>query len=417
MALDDFNRRGFLRATGITMALPMLESLQAETKKSDLVDPKSPAKRFIAVGSNLGLYRPAFNPKETGRNYKASELLSHVDKHRNDYTVISGLDHEAPGTHKNWDNFLCGKSCKGYSLDQMIADKIGHQTRYASFQLCAGAVPNIQKMCFNKNNVPLPLINRPTVIYKRMFKTKEEIARTDYLLKIGKSSLDRMLEETKRFKKDISGVDREKMDEYLTSVRDLEKRMGRQLNHLKSGPVKVDYKMPPYDPIAPSLMMEAQDMMYDLMALALQTDSTRVATMFLAGLGQVFTIDGYTLQTGYHMLSHHGRVEKSIRELIKIECEHMKKLSKFLDQLKQKKDAHGKPLLDSTIVMFGTGMGDASGHNNRDLPLLIAGGGFKHGSHIKNNKKHVLGDLFITLQNQLGIKAKSFKNATNRMAI
>ena len=330
MALDDFNRRGFLRATGMTMALPMLESLQAESPKTtkNAINPNASAKRFVAIGSNLGLYRPAFYPKETGKAYKKSVLLQHVDKHRNDYTVFSGFDHEGPNGHGGWDNYLCGPKASGYSLDQMIADKIGLDTRYSSFQLCAGALPRIQKMCFNKNDVPLPMVNRPSVIYKRMFNSKEDIARTDYLLKSGKSSLDKVLTESNRLKNDISVADRDKLDEYMNAVRDLEKRMARQLKYLKSGPSKLDYKLPPYDPVAPSLMMEAQEIMYDLMVLALQTDSTRVMTMFLAGLGQVFTLDGYTLQAGYHALSHHGQDKDMIRDLVKVEVEHMKFLNK-----------------------------------------------------------------------------------------
>ena len=156
---------------------------------------------------------------------------------------------------------------------------------------------------------------------------------------------------------------------------------------------KVDLQPPTYDPIAPNLMIEAEAMMYDLMALALETDSSRVLTLFLGGEGQVFTIDGETLRSGYHMLSHHGNDPEKIAELVKVDREHMKCLAVFLDQLKRKTDAEGRPLLDTTLVLSGTGIGDANAHLNNDLPTVVAGGGLKHGRHIKAGEEQLLGDL------------------------
>lgn len=415
------NRRNFLKASGVCLALPMLETF-AEEKKTSVNFQNAKAKRLICIGSNLGYYRKAFYPKESGRNYKASKLLSYVDKHRNDYTVFSGLDHRSGNGHNNWDNFLCGNKIGSYSLDQIVADNIGDQTRIPSVQLCSGGIPSIQKMSYTKRGIPLPMTDRPSVLYKKMFSSKDDLARTEYLLKSGKSSLDLVLDETKNLAKKVSSEDKQKLKEYFTSVREVENRMGRQQEYLKQGPVTVDYKLPSYDPVAPSLMLESQKIMYDLMALALQTDTTRVSTLFLAGLGQVFTLEGETLQAGYHALSHHGNDPDMIRDLVRVESEHMKCLNDFLNQLKEKKDSQGRALLDSTIVLFGTGMGDASVHANNDLPTLVAGGGFKHGKHIRtdrwgNKNAHLLGDLYITLLNQLGIETDTFANANRKMDI
>ncbi|MDB4459327.1 DUF1552 domain-containing protein, partial [bacterium] len=169
-----------------------------------------------------------------------------------------------------------------------------------------------------------------------------------------------------------------------------------------------------------NLMLEAETLMYDLMALALETDSTRVATMFLDGLGQIFTIDGATLQSSYHALSHHGNDPDRIRDLVSVETQHMICFSRFIDQLKTKTDALQRPLLDSTIVMMGTGMGDSSVHDNRDLPIVVAGGGFKHGQHIAtdSSKKDtpLLGNLYVTLMQSLGIERNSFSNAAGNMS-
>jgi hypothetical protein len=133
----------------------------------------------------------------------------------------------------------------------------------------------------------------------------------------------------------------------------------------------------------------------------------------------VFTIEGETLQAGYHALSHHSNDAEKIQDLVRVEIEHMKCLENFISQLKTKTDAEGRPLLDSTIVMMGTGMGNASTHTNNDLPTVVAGGGFKHGSHIAVDPKAdgapLLGDLFITLMQQLGMEPDRFSNAKRNL--
>ncbi|MFT7632657.1 MAG: hypothetical protein ACI87E_003711, partial [Mariniblastus sp.] len=358
----------------------------------------------------------AFYPSQTGSDYKPTDLLSVIDKHRSDYTVFSGVDHRSANGHGNWDNYLCGREVGSISLDQIAAEQIGKKTRFESMQLCAGDIPR-QRMVFTRQGVPLPMINRPSVVYNKMFASVDDRKRSEHLLRTGRSALDIVTEDAKRLNKQVSNLDKQKLSEYFTSLRELEQRMGRQLNHLAEDKhVKVDYELPAFDPVAPTLMLECEQIMFDLMALALQTDSTRIATLFIAGLGQVFTLDGQTLRAGYHALSHHGNDPDLIRDLIRVETEHMRCLDRFLTQLKEKTDHEGRPLLDSTVVMFGTGMGDASRHSNRDLPTLVAGGGFKHGQHIAGNLKDdslLLGDVYISMLNQMGIETETFSNASN----
>ncbi|MEW4486558.1 DUF1552 domain-containing protein [Thalassoglobus sp. JC818] len=417
-------RRFFLKAAGASLTLPLLESAprahqlvasETQTGQQLRVSSAAPAKNLVCVGSNLGLYRPAVYPEQTGRDYAMTPLLEELSGHRNDFTIFSGLDHRAGNGHKNWDNYLCGKNVGEISLDQVVAEQVGKSTRFESIQLCAGDIPQ-QRMVYTRTGVPLPMINRPSVIYSKLFSTEDDRARSEYLLRSGRSSLDLVREEAKRLKQTVSQTDQTKLDEYFTSLRELELRMGRQLDHLAQGTVEVDYELPPYDPVAPTLMLECEQIMFDLMALALQTNSTRVMTLFIAGLGQVFTLDGSTLRAGYHALSHHGNDPDLVRDLIRVEQEHMKCLSRFLTQLKEKTDQEGRPLLDSTIVMFGTGMGDASRHSNRDLPTIVAGGGFQHGQHIAvdpdDEKSPLLGELYVTLLNQLGIETGTFSNAS-----
>lgn len=415
---EPVRRRSVLRSAGLTLTLPLLESLQptiqANTTSASSKE-SSVAKRLICVGSNLGLYREAFYPKTTGREYDITPLLQPLESHRDDFTVFSGMDHRAGNGHNNWDNYLCGKDVGQISLDQIAAEQIGRGTRYESLQLCSGDIPK-QRMVYSRGGVPLPMINRPSVVYGKMFASAEDQARTEYVLKSGRSALDKLRSDAKILQLKVSSTDKQKLSEYFTSLRELEQRMGRQLNHLATDAPKVDYKLPAYDPIAPTMMLECEQIMFDLMALALQTDSTRVATMFIAGLGQVFTLDGVTMQAGYHALSHHGNDPDLIRDLVRVESEHMKCLSRFLTQLKEKTDVEGRPLLDTTVVMFGTGMGDASRHSNRDLPTIVAGGGFNHGQHIAGDPSAddgiLLGDVFIAILQQLGLETDSFSNAS-----
>ena len=417
MKLFQDRRRTILKAAGLSLTLPMLESACVENSAAaESPEPQdATAKRLICVGSNLGLYRKALYPETTGFDYEVSTLLKPLEKHRNDFTVFSGFDHRAGNGHSNWDNYLCGKRVGSVTLDQIVAQKIGQSTRLESLQLCAGDIPR-QRMVFSRQGVPLPMVNRPSVVYQKLFASADDRARSEYLLRSGRSALDAVHQDAKSLGQRLGQDDRRKLSEYFTSLRELENRMSRQLNHLADDVDEVDYELPPYDPVAPTLMLECEQIMFDLMALALQTDSTRVATLFIAGLGQVFTLDGQTLRAGYHALSHHGNDPDLIRDLVRVELEHMKCLDRFLDQLKEKKDHQGRPLLDTTVVMFGTGMGDASRHSNRDLPTLVAGGGFRHGSHIasdpQSDSSPQLGNIFVSLMNRLGIESDTFADVT-----
>ena len=413
------NRRNFLRAGAATLALPALESFSAPITSKVPAGPKN----FVAIGTFLGWHQNAFFPKQTGRNYDMPETLSPIASLRDEFTIFSGLDHRAPNGHGAWSNFLCGQSPNSYSLDQMVADSIGVQSRFPSIQLAAGAGEADSKkgngISFTRRGIKLPQIQRPSVLYKQLFMSKADRLRTEYLLRSGKSSLDLVLDDALRLQKSLTGRDRDKLEEYFESFRAVEKRMGRQLETINDPVPLPDYKLPSYDPITPNLQIEAEQIMYDLMTLALETDSTRVISFFLHGLGQVFSFDGQALGSGYHGLSHHGNNPAMIRDLVTIETAHIHCFAGFLKQLKEKKNPQGKSLLDDTIILLGTGMGDASRHSNANLPTLVAGGGFKHGSHLAlgspEDDHPLLGDLYITLMQKLGIEQNSFSNASRNL--
>ena len=305
------------------------------------------------------------------------------------------------------------------SLDQIIADTIGQQTRYPSIELTAGSGEGPQAMSFTKQGVGLPQIDRPSVLYRKLFSSHTDRARSAYLLDSGASALDMVLDDATRLQRSLGGRDRAKLEEYFESLRAVEKRMMRQRVALDQPTATTPYTLPDYDPITPNLQIEAEGILYDLMALALESGQTRVLSLFLHGLGQVFSLDGRQLVAGYHGLSHHGNDPVMIRDLIAIETAHIHCLAGFLRQLQTKKTPEGKTLFDDKIVLVGTGMGDASRHSNANLPTLVAGGGLKHGSHVAIDHKQpgapLLGDLYITLLQRLEVETDRFSNATKNM--
>ena len=172
------------------IALPSLESFGST--------PVDGPKNFVVIGSYLGLHQNAFYPKTIGKNYEMPDTLKPLAEHQHEFTVFSGLDHRAANGHAAWSNFLCGNSPKTYSLDQMVADKIGQKSRFASIQLTAGSGEANKPMCFTRQGVPLPMIQRPSVFYKQLFVSKEDRRRTEYVLRSGKSALDSVVKDAKR---------------------------------------------------------------------------------------------------------------------------------------------------------------------------------------------------------------------------
>ena len=228
-----------------------------------------------------------------------------------------------------------------------------------------------------------------------------------------------MRADASRLRKTLPARDQAVLDQYFDSLRAVEQRLARQLEATARPAATTDYKLPDYDPITPNLQIEAEGILYDLVALALESGSTRVATLFLHGLGQVFSLDGRQLVAGYHGLSHHGNDPVMIRDLVAIERAHIHCLAGFLAKLEASRLPDGRSLLDDTFVLVGTGMGDASRHSNRNLPTLMAGGGLRHAGHVAFDPKQadppLLGDLYLTIMQRLGMEAERFSTATRNL--
>jgi len=411
------DRRTFLKGATASLALPMLESFVSQSALA--ATPAAPKKRLVCVGVYLGFFQRDFFPTKTGRDYDISPVLKPIEKYRDEMTVFSGLDHRGRNGHEGWRAWMSGKATGSVSMDQLVANEVGDQTRFASMQVTCGSPPGAAKLSFTKEGVALPMIGRPSVLYKTLFRSGSDKVRMEYLLKTNRSVLDGLTEEARALERKVTTKDRDKLGEYFASVRDVEKKLQKQQLWLDKPTPKVDYPLPEFDPVAPDVALECESIMYDLMALALTTDSTRVLTFLIPGWSQVFTINDRKLIAGYHSLSHHGNEEAKIADYNIVGMEHVRRLGGFLDKLKTNKDINGQPLLDTTTVLFGSGMGDANTHDNTNLPTLLVGGGYRHGQHQRIDRKaanpRLLGDLYLTLMQQFGVKAEQFATAKSNM--
>ena len=409
------DRRRFLKnGAGVSLALPMLESLADAATFNE-----SSAQRLVCIGTYLGFHREAFFPTESGRGYTTPTVLKPMESFRDKCTILSGLDHRGRNGHEGWKAWMTGIASGSVSMDQLVADKIGHRTRFSSLQITCGSPPGAAKLSFTREGVALPMIGRPSVLYRKLFRSGSDKARLESLLASNRSVLDGVLEEADSLQRSVNAADRRKLSQYLDSVRDVEAKLQKQRLWLDQPVPKVDYTLPEFDPVAPALALECESIMYDLMALALTTDSSRVLTFLIPGWSQVFTIQGQTLSAGYHGLSHHGNDPAKIAEYNLVGMAHVRRFAKFLERLRSATDALNRPLLDSTIVLYGSGMGDSNTHDNSNLPTLLAGGSFRHGQHCAIDRNAIgarrLGDLYLTVMSQFGVEATEFAGARHNL--
>lgn len=417
--MNPSDRRTFLKGASVSLALPMLESTRIVRGATGDEDSTHPPHRLVCVGVYLGFHQADFFPSSTGRNYDISPVLKPIEGFRKEMTIFSGLDHRGRNGHEGWRAWMSGRATGSVSMDQLVADQIGDQTRFASLQLTCGSPPGAAKLSFTKEGVALPMIGRPSVLYSTLFRSGADKFRMEYLLKTNRSVLDGLTEEFRALERTVTSRDREKLGEYFASVRDVEKKLQKQQRWLDKPTPKVDYLLPEFDPVAPDVALECESIMYDLMALALTTDSTRVLTFLIPGWSQVFTINNRKLSAGYHSLSHHGNEAGKIAEYNLVGREHVRRLGGFLNKLKTSKDADDRSLLDTTTVLYGSGMGDSNTHDNTNLPTLLVGGGLRHGQHHKVDRDaastRLLGDLYLTLMQRFGVRADRFAGATSNM--
>ncbi len=416
------SRRSVLRGAGVALALPLLESMQpAFAQKSA---PGAKPRRMIAVCNNLGLLADHFFPQNAGRDYALSPCLQHLSAHRKDFTVFSGVSHpNVDGGHPADVCFLTAAPHPGsssfrntISLDQHIAEQIGTLTRFPSLTLAVNT--RIRSLSWTGTGVAIPPEDKAAAVFQELFfqGNAQQIEAQIRKLDTGRSILDTVAEQTKDLERSLGARDRDRLDQYFTSVRDLEHRLQASRGWERK-PKPVVKVAAPVDPANPAAYMEKVKVMYDLARLAIETDSTRSITLMLEGVSTpVMDIADARITDGYHNLSHHGKSEEKRAQLKIIDEWHMKMLAHLLTGLKSVTEGE-ESLLDRTMVLYGSNFGDANAHTCFNLPTILAGGGFRHGQHLafdpKNN--YPLPNLFVSMLQRMGIEAERFSSSTGTM--
>ena len=421
------NRRRFIiRSVGATLALPGLCSLSAKAVGVGGLQPDKGAgigaRRFVAIGNLLGFQTKQLFPTVGGAGYEKTTLLEPVWEQRKLMTVFRGLDHGAKGGHFAVHSFLSGvlnseaqnRPDGNVSLDQFLAEEIGHQTRFPSLTVGSeGGIHGGCQIAWTKSGVRVPPVTNPAELFDRLFVSDSEQrrARREQDNRVQASILDSVREEAKRLSGQVNQEDKDKLDEYFTSVRDVEKRLElrqRWTNHPKPAA--------PFGKPANRNAVDDLPLMYELIALALHTDSTRIATLEVGG---DFLPQHLGIKKDYHGLSHHGNDAESIAHLITLERYQIEQYGRFVARLAGMKDGEGS-LLDSTTVLFGSGMGDANSHRNTDLPIFLAGGGYRHGRfrEVAREVRHKvpLCNLYVDIAQKMGVETESFGSSTGRFS-
>ncbi len=416
------DRRAFLRGTGTVLSLPFLEAMVPAFATRAQAAVGQPPPRFIAMCATLGFHTPFLFPAETGADYALTPYLEPLKDLRGDFSVISGLQHmEQNGANGHTSEMTWLTSAKhpglagfknSISIDQLIAEKIGTQTRFPSLILGTGS----ESLSWSSSGVPLPAESSPSRAFQQLFVdgTPAEVQAQVRGLKRGRSILDTVMGQAKKLHGELGKRDQEKLDEYFSAVRDLEGRLVQNEEWAQKPKPKIDAK-PPSDIQSRTDAIGKMKLLQDLVVLALQTDSTRTVTMRLSGMNAVPEIEG--VKNDWHNLSHHGQDPAKIEELEIIEKAEFNAFAGFLSKLKATQES-GRPLLESSAVMFGSNLGNASAHSTANIPLVLAGGGFKHGRHIAIDKeKHVFSNLFVSLAQRMGVEAEQFGFSTGVLDI
>ncbi|MBL6763309.1 MAG: DUF1552 domain-containing protein [Verrucomicrobiae bacterium] len=434
------SRRHVLRGLGVSLSLPLLDAMMpaalgAPSKfkplaKSDMVQPRA---IFCYIPNGVNIME--WLPKEGGRSYALSKSLSVLKEHRDDFTVLSGLGHpRCTGGHSGADTWLTGADLKAVpgsdytntvSVDQIIAEKHGKDTRFTSLQLAdgsgTGSAGHSHTLSFGRSGTPLPAENSPQRLFDRLFVPESATDRAATLKRYAekKSILDSILGDAKKLHDRLGKADQSKLDEYLGSVRETEQRVQRLEAWVDVPKPKVDGR---------NLQLNSQagnahdrpmwiDVMMEISYLAFLTDTTRVITFEWSREAGGFGGGG----EGHHQFSHHGGDPAMLASLAKIDRFHLGRLDRFLTFLKSTREADGS-MLDRTMIFFGSGMnsGAGGGHSPKNLPLLVAGGrklGLKHGQHLAHDEKDhpPLANVLLTLAQAMGVEADSFSDSRSTL--
>ena len=417
MKKHPLTRRHFLRGAGVTLGLPFLEGFAPRGRAAENA---TPPRRMVCICTPLGIHTPFLNPEHKGRDYTLTPYLEPISDFKNDFSVISGLSHPDVGSsHDSIYSFLTAAPHpeiragfrNSISLDQFAAERIGGQTRVPSLSLSAEGFG----LSWTRSGALVPPDLWPATVFARLFLEgrPEEVEAQRRRLRNGKSILDTVSNQAKRMAPSLGSRDREKIDEYFTSVRELEQRMVTAQEWALKPKPHVDAK-PPQNNLNSTDLIGKTRLMFDLTHLALQTDSTRLVNMLLLGTSGVPPVPGVTM--GHHDLSHHGQDPAKLAQLKLVELGQMQLVRELLGNLKKTQEQGGN-LLDHTMVFFSSNLGSAASHSTKNLPVIFAGGGFKHGQHLAfdANGGPPLCNLYVSMLQRLGIEEDQFGSSTGTL--
>ena len=426
------SRRGFLKGAGIVLSLPLLDAMTPTfagaiaAKFNAATTPGGKPRRMFGICNNLGVLPNNFFPKSTGRGYELSPYLEILKEFRDDFTVFSGVSHpDVDGGHPADNCFLTaaphparGSFRNTISLDQYIGERIGHLTRFQALTLGVNVQQGQRSLSWTSSGVMIPCEEQAADVFARLFLqgTEKEMHEQVRKLEMGESILDAVGGQAQDLQRKVGKRDRDRLDQYFSSVRDLEQRMAMSKEWERKPKPTVSASVP-LDPASPKAYMEKVGLMYDMARLAFETDSTRAVSLLLDSVNSpAIDIDGVKITDGYHNLSHHGRSEAKIAQLKAIDEWHMKLLAKLFGELKAIKE-DGEPLLDRTMILYGSNLGNANTHVTTNLPTLFAGGGFKHGQHLgfDTDRNYPLPNLFVSMLQRMGLETDKFASSTGTM--
>lgn len=425
------SRRTFLKGIAGTLALPSLQSIVKAAPAIAAAAPTRMAFVYIPNGVNLNLWQPKGSEN-------ISESLQPLSGLREHYSVMRGLDHkhanangDGGGDHARANaTFLTGIQARktsgadiklGVSVDQIAADQLGHLTRLPSLELStdpprrSGNCDSGYSCAYQFNlawrgeSTPAPAERDPRLVFEKLFGSGD--AKEDSRRRLHqKSVLDFVLEDAKRLNNRLDGSDKSKMDEYLTSVRDVERRIEQAEKFRVVAP----------EDLRPNGIPETYKdhirTMYDMMALAFQTDSTRVATFLLAHDGSNRTFPEIGVTDAHHQLSHHRSDPEILKKIAMIDRFYVEQFAYFLEKLKNTKEGSGN-LLDHSMIVYGGGIGDGNRHNHNDLPLILAGGGngsLKQGRVIQAPQGTPMTNLYLSLLDRMNVKAEKIGDSSGK---
>ena len=420
-------RRTFLKGAGITLALPWLDAMSVNaasvTTAGSIAAHETP-RRAVFSFFGLGINGRDFTPADVGPNYKVTPILKPLEALRRDFTVISGMKLTHSGGHVGDRTFLTGTNTHSagvklrVSCDQELAAAIGKATRFPSLTLgikrgTGFGANQDQTISWAPSGTPLPSENRPHVIFDQLFRpdTAETLNQREAEFARRNSVLDSLRGEARRLSGSLGAEDRAKLDEYLTGIRDLERRMQDEKEWLRRPKPNVETlsfgKEQGLDPDKAGFEYRRyQRLMFDIITLALQTDSTRVIAYMPRTDGQDGTGSWRELGNpyNYHEMTHHGEDPDKLKWFTQADVWYMEEWAYFLNKLKAVKEGDGT-LLDHSLIAYGSSGGAINAHHGHHLPAMLAGGarlGVKHQGHIVKEDVR-LGNLWRTMFERMGV--------------